>query len=455
MENGNIKDKSSFRPLPMGEGFAFNYQPSRLDRNALYALNRTFDPVKVGEVRTKFHRAHINIDDLREDLKQYSKPRAPCVRDDVYRLVYESVDRDIFGSSMITPLTHGAVASHPNLPLQKSPGIALKKRGYKTKGEALADPQVLKEIRQLWYDIERQSDRVVLPDVACYARAQICPRDKNKVRATWGYPLEVYLTEGQYFYPILNAMKEKARPTVAYGLEIGTGGMQYIQEMLNHHHHKNYVVGDWSKFDKFVPAWLIRDAFKMVFRHIKQDVVRDSEGKEWPVNPAKTKRRWEKMVNYFINTPVQLSSGERFMKHGGVPSGSCFTNVIDGVVNALVTRYLIFNMTGALPLDDLYLGDDSIVITEEPMDMSLFAEKAEEWFSFTYNVDKSYQTRNPQNVHFLGYYNLTGVPYKPVDTTIASAVYPERMPQDKFETAVRLVGQAYSCFEPTDANRFF
>lgn len=89
------------------------------------------------------------------------------------------------------------------------------------------------------------------------------------------------------------------------------------------------------------------------------------------------------------------------------------------------------------------------------MDMSLFAEKAEEWFSFTYNVDKSYQTRNPKNVHFLGYYKVTGVPYKPVDTTIASAVYPERMPQDKFETAVRLVGQAYSCFEPTDANRFF
>lgn len=28
------------------------------------------------------------------------------------------------------------------------------------------------------------------------------------------------------------------------------------------------------------------------------------------------------------------------------------------------------------------------------------------------------------------------------------------MPRDKFETAIRLVGQAYSCFEPTDANRF-
>lgn len=64
-----IQDKRSFKPLHMGEGFAFNYQPSRLDRNVLFALNRTFEPEKVSEVRTKFHRAHINIDDLREDLK--------------------------------------------------------------------------------------------------------------------------------------------------------------------------------------------------------------------------------------------------------------------------------------------------------------------------------------------------------------------------------------------------
>lgn len=74
------------------------------------------------------------------------------------------------------------------------------------------------------------------------------------MRATWGYPLEVYLTEGQYFYAILEAMKAKERPTVAYRLEIGTGCMNYIQEMLNYHHGKNYIVGDWSKFDKYVRA---------------------------------------------------------------------------------------------------------------------------------------------------------------------------------------------------------
>lgn len=86
------------------------------------------------------------------------------------------------------------------------------------------------------------------------------------------------------------------------------------------------------------------------------------------------------MVNNFINNPVQLSSGERFRKFGGVPSGSCFTNIIDGIVNIIVTRYSTYQMTVTMSLDDLYLGDDSIVITDKPLDMASFAELAEDKF---------------------------------------------------------------------------
>lgn len=63
---------------------------------------------------------------------------------------------------MITPLTHGAVAAHPNLTLQKSPGIALKRRGDKTKDETLADPKVLNKMRRLWYVIKRLDESAVL-----------------------------------------------------------------------------------------------------------------------------------------------------------------------------------------------------------------------------------------------------------------------------------------------------
>jgi hypothetical protein len=94
--------------------------------------------------------------------------------------VYESVDRDIFDDIKITLLTHGAVAQHPNLPGMKSRGLPYKLQTYATKREALDDPKMSDEIRSQWYAVERNED-VELPDVACYARAQICIRKKNKL----------------------------------------------------------------------------------------------------------------------------------------------------------------------------------------------------------------------------------------------------------------------------------
>lgn len=443
-----------FQPLPPGEGFCFNYQPSRLDRNALFALNRVFDPEKISLVRSKYHRAKLNLEDLRKDLMEYSSIKGKRHHSDAYYAIFESVDKDIFGNTKIIPLTHGAVAAHPNLPRMKSCGLPLKNQGYATKGEALDNPNIVRAIRADWYAIERR-ENIVLPDVACYARAQICTRDKNKVRATWGYPLTVYLTEGQYFYPLLEQLKNKASPTIAYGIEMGTGGMQYINEMARGHQNKNFLIGDWSKFDKKVPAWLIRDAFKMIARHIDFTQVQCVEGKYWPVRESASKRRFERLVRYFIDTPIQMSSGERFMKHGGIPSGSCWTNLVDGIINAIVTRYCLYNINGELPLDDVYLGDDIVAITEKPIDIDLFAKFANDEFSMELNCEKSYQTANPENIHFLGYFNMSGTPYKPLDTVIASSVYPERPVETKFETAIRLVGQAYSCFEPTDAKKFF
>lgn len=437
-----------------GTGFKFNYQPSRLDRNALYAINRVFDPEKVSRVRTKYHRAKLNVNDLRNDLMEFGAIKRPRSHTDAYYAIFESVDKDIFGDAFVVPLTHGAVAELPALPKHKSPGLPYKTMGFNSKREALEHPETLPRIRKMWYAIER-GEPVELPDVACYARAQICTRDKNKIRATWGYPLDVYLTEAQTFYPLLDVLKNKPQPTIAYGVEIGTGGMNYVNEMARAFKHRNFIIGDWSKFDKTVPAWLIRDAFKMIARHIDWTQVRCKDGHLWPVRPTKSKKRFAAIVKYFIDTPVQLSTGERFVKHGGVPSGSCWTNVIDGIVNALVMRYIIYSMTGSLPLDDLYLGDDSFIVVDRPVNLEMLAALAEREFSMILNVDKTFQTSNPTNIHFLGYYNIYGVPYKPIDTVVASTLYPERPVMSKFETVTRMVGQAYSCFEPEDAKKFF
>lgn len=63
------------------------------------------------------------------------------------------------------------------------------------------------------------------------------------------------------------------------------------------------------------------------------------------------------------------------------------------------------------------------------------------------NVDKSWAT---QNIHFLGYYNIDGVAYKPQDTIVASFIHPERQCDSPEPTAAPALGQLWSCMNGTD-----
>lgn len=441
-------------PLAPREPFPSNYQHATIDRNALYALNTVMDRNAIAAVRTKMHRSRLNFEDLKANLLEYDKPRPPRQHEPSYYAAFESVRRDLnLKPQSIVPITTGAVAKHPDLPGSKSPGLPYKLRGYNNKRAAVDDPAVLQEIRKLWYLIESGAD-VELADVSCYARSHIAVREKNKIRAVWGYPLEVYMAEAAYFYPLLEAFKEQAQPLVAYGVEIGNGGMTYIHSMVDAFPTCPVLLGDWTGFDHTVPAWLIRDSFRILAEAIDWSHVRDAEGKIWKVRPTRSKRRWRKLVNYFIDTPVRLSDGTRYMKHCGVPSGSCFTNVIDSIVNALVMRYLVYELTGSFPRSDIYLGDDSVVVLPTLLNLDVFADIAQEQFGMVFNVEKSSQVYDRSLVHFLGYYNNSGTPYKPIDSIVASTIYPERSVYDKVDTISRLIGQAYSCFDPHQATLF-
>lgn len=274
------------------------------------------------------------------------------------------------------------INTNPSFPRQKSAGLPLKNEGIRNKGEAADNPAVMHSIREEWSHIER--NHVVQTSRACFGRAQICPRSKNKIRATWGYPLTAYLAEGQYFYPLLEYLKNIPHPIIAYGVEMSTGGMNYINDMVKS------VPGAWSKFDKTIPAWLIRDAFKLVLEAFDLTKVQDSEGHIWPVRPERSKRRWNKIVQYFTDTPIRLSNGDRFIKHAGVPSGSCFTNVIDSIINAIVMHYLTYELTDSMPYYDIYLGDDSCVGLTKPISLTEFSSLAKEHFGMNFNTEKSY-----------------------------------------------------------------
>jgi hypothetical protein len=396
----------------------------------------------------------LNFEDLKTNLLEYGKPRPPRHHTDAYYMAWESVRRDLaFTPGSIVPLTTGAVAKHPDLPSTKSPGLPFNQMGYKTKADVLDDPVQLARIRQTWYDIEAKK-HVDLPDVACFARSHIATRDKNKIRATWGYPLEVYMGEAQYFYPILEHLKNLENPIIAYGLETSTGGMTFVDSMVRAFPTRPVGMFDWSGFDHTIPAWLIRDAFRILAEAIDWSNVQDSEGKHWHVRDFRSKRRWNALVNYFIDTPIRLSNGERYQKHCGVPSGSCFTNIIDSIVNAIVMRYATYELTGRHPLADVYLGDDSLIVLPKLINLHELHDFCFEQFGMVLNVEKSYVTHDRRQVCFLGYYNRAGYPDKPIDSIIASSIYPEHTVKDKVETIARLVGQAFSCYDPTPATAF-
>lgn len=320
--------------LTKGEGFTYDYSRALPDSNALRVLLKHFDPTGIAIVREKYHRSTVNFEDLQTNLFEYDCSKAERHHTDAYYMVLQSVYEDLF-IPQVTPTTRNAVINNPNIPGSKSPGLPDKNRGYKSKREAVEDEEVIKEIDDAWTRVSN-GQRVQFPDVAVFARAQITTRDKNKVQATWGYPLPVYLEEGAFFYPLLEQLTKLPNPIFGYGIEMGTGGMEYIDALAQSVSSKAFLLGDWSGFDNTVPPWLVRDCFCILESFIDFEHVEHSDGRVTSTNKKRHIRQWRKLIDYFINTPCRLSNGERFIKNGGIPSGTCFTNLIDSMANGIV-----------------------------------------------------------------------------------------------------------------------
>nr|APG78227.1 RdRp [Hubei partiti-like virus 10] len=437
--------------LPKLEGFPQDLRNPGTDEIALSYANNWFGCKRVSRVLDNIHRSQISLEALRNDLLEYDIAYAHPIRDDdVYQLALNSVRRQFVPEEKLIPLTLGGAEAHPDIPKDRSPGLPWKLKGYKTKGDCIADPIARKTWHTKWDNIGR-GRKETLPDAALFLRAQMAKIGENKIRAVWGFPIDVIIEEARMFYPYIEWIKRTANLPVAYQVEMATGGMAYVNQMIDSFPMGNYVVQDWRKFDKRVPPWLIRDVFSIILDSFDLGHVLDQEGKIWPVRPERTSKRFSKVVSYFINTPVRLSSGERFRKNGGVPSGSMWTNIIDTLVNLVITRYVYFQCTGAFPDAELYLGDDSFVISNGVVNLDDMAALAEKAFGMIINTSKSYVTRTPHNVHFLGYYNRRGMPFKAQDFLIASFILPERNVDDNMMRVTRAVGQMWSTLDGAQA----
>ena len=449
------------RKLTPGRGFSFNLAPSREDKLARDAAEHVFGTAFVDECFSRLHRSTLSYEALLADLGEYERPRVrKLVNDPIYELALESVRRDLAVERKLVPYTTGAVPELPDFPRQKSPGLPWKWSSlYKTKGDVVDIPKNMTAVRSYWYLVGDGVPHPSLPDVCLFARAQVCDVGKEKIRGVWGYPLLVYLEEARFFYPILEFLKGKSHSfPVAYGCEISKGGMLAISNAAQQLPGGKYLMTDWSKFDKSIPPWLIRDAFDLLAEIIDFGVVLDSKGFYWPVDPVKSLRRWKKIIDYFIETPIRTCRGERFLVCGGVPSGSCFTNVIDTVVNCIVQRYISYATIGSFPRAEIYLGDDGVCMFAQQSVISLdvMSDIAFGVFGLVLSRDKSYVTSNIENIHFLGYYNHPpGYPHREQDLLVVSFVHPEQSRDTAEECAAAALGQLWSNFNPYTAGLWF
>jgi hypothetical protein len=454
LNSGNLKilRKVSKFQAPTAEYF------DSFSSNALFRTASPSQRQQILEVRRSWHRPKSDVKILVQNTLLYGipKPRR-CVRGDYLAILKSTLD-SFRPDKKIVPLTNGAALSHPDFPKTTSPGLPYAfERGIKTKGDVI-DKYGSSHVSRIWQLIGRGIP-YQLPDCLAFSREIASPIEKNKIRPVWGYPLDVFAEEARWFYPLFAEMKKLCTERdlcYGIGMETALGGHEHLRNVFQSIPGCKVLNLDYSSFDTTVPAWLIRDVISFMSDWFDFSRVKDSEGLFWDVKDLHTARRWRAMWSYFINTKIRFPTGERVQKQDGVPSGSAFTNLIDTLVNAVVTRSGLYPQCG-IPTRDFYYGDDGAIFLRDNqhIDLHQFAKHVHSTFGLVVHPDKLIYSDNPDNIHWLGYFSRPGGPARPGEFIIASTLFPDREVLTPLDAATRLLGQLYSTMDPFLAVWFY
>ncbi|QZB49018.1 RNA-dependent RNA polymerase [Colletotrichum liriopes partitivirus 1] len=426
-------------------------------REALMATASARTLAFVTKVSQEWHRPSGDHALLEDSLSKYdcNLPKR-CVSGDYLAILKKTLD-ELRPDERIIPLTTGASAKHPNFPTTTSPGFPWVTQGFATKGEVIGSAAAMGHIHRIWDSIGRGIPWS-LPDSLTYQRVIASPAERTKVRPVWGYPVEVIVEEGRFFYPLIDALNKLCNDDDAFyglGMETMRSGHSHLSRSFDPTSTRLSLSADLSNFDARVTDWIIRDVFALLSDWFDFTKVRDSEGKIWNVKPEQTCRRWKAMVSYFINTKVRTPTGKRFQKSAGVPSGSMFTNVMDTIVNAVQMRTCIRRVTGHLPAKDYYFGDDSQMFLDTDINLDALAKELLLTFGAILSVEKTILSDNPDNIHWLGYFHRSTGPRRDLAFIVASTLYPERPVDAPIESCARMLGQLYSVMDPKAAVIFY
>jgi hypothetical protein len=279
---------------------------------------------------------------------------------------------------------------HPD----RSPGLPYTKQGYRRKDEVPIE-KVLSSVHRMKYSRDRIRARC-----NAVAKTLVSPPDRDKFRLIWVYPMDVTMAECMFAFPLVKAY-QAAKGSYAIWCQYGKGDLAHLRTKLPDDVDDEYwwLGIDFKDFDINLTPWLMRDAFGIVYENIN---FKEYDGWGKPTHPDTLERLFWKQVRFCIDTPVQCPDGETVVKHGGMPSGSGYTNLVDSICSAIMKVFAFLLCTVKyLSKADWEMGDDNLTaVKRKTVDLEKLSKCLLENFGAEMHPDKC---EFGKKASFLGY----------------------------------------------------
>ncbi|UHK03007.1 MAG: RNA-dependent RNA polymerase [Hangzhou partitivirus 1] len=380
---------------------------------------------------TPYKRYRPRPSDFHSAFERYLEPSPKRPTDDLYTTAVQKVS-EWLNLPKIKPLhLNDSMARFPHP--EKSPGLPYTREGIRKKAD-VPPSRVRSFVHQLKYGL------ITNIRTPCTAAARTTVATVDKFRLIWVYPCNVTMAEGMFAQPLIEAFLSWRTP-YALWVQYGKGHMKWLASQRRSRRQK-WISLDWSNFDANVPAWLIRDAFGILYAKFDLSAY---EGWGRPTDDHTLPRLWKRLVHYFINTPMKFPGGEVRVKAKGVPSGSYFTNIIDTVCNAIACLYILMKMgLQSHQVTPWFLGDDALMLVPGLVDLQAFAQYATDVFGFKLNAAKS---SVGDTFSFLGYGSTpSGVPIADYNKLLAQLLLPDAPDRSLDDFVIRARALQLSCF---------
>lgn len=258
-------------------------------------------------------------------------------------------------------------------------------------------------------EIARRVNSRTKAPLPCVAYRRVQHGDNGpKVRLVWGFPQSQTLLEARFAAPLIERFLNFRNP-IAFGLnKMSLAGR--MQRLRNSGVKYGF---DFSGFDTSIHPKLIVHAFKILGTHFRMNEEEAS--------------CYDRVIHYFIHTPIVMPNGNIYTKHHGVPSGSYFTQLVDSIVNFIAVQYATIRLTG-VPVDIdkiLVLGDDSIIGLHSYTDVHLWKQAFSE-LGLNMSLEKSGIFRGNEDVYFLGHSWHGGFPSRREEEIAKRLCFPEQ-----------------------------